>query len=748
MILRNLLRRKVRTGLTLLGIAIGVASVVALGAMAEGIAQGYADILGGSGADLLVSQADAVDVSIASLDARIGQRIAALPAVRDVSGVVVGYVSTADQPYFIVFGHDPRSRAISHFKIVRGKPLSGPRQILLGKAAAQHMKLGVGDAVRLYQQAFRIVGIYETGSAFEEGAGVVTLADAQALFNRPRQVNYYQVTLQDPRQADATSKRIERLFPDVTVSRAADAGKREQTVQIMKGMAWGIGMIAVLIGGLGMMNTMMMSVFERTREIGTLRALGWRQRRVIGLILREGFVLSLVGGLLGLALGYGLIRLGTRTPAIASLFTGKLTPTLAFQAMTVAVGLGLVGGLYPAWWASRLRPVEALRYEGQSVSSGSRPIPLLPLEIGQLPRLVRDLARRRTRTLLSAVGIGIGVAAIFALNTMADGIVDQFTALNAQSGADIVLRQAKVADMSLSAINTRVGQAIAAMPDVEAVSGMIFGATSAEGLPYLLIFGLDPNERAIRHFRVVEGRSIQRRNEIILGRQAAEGLKKGVGDTVRVLGARYRVVGIYESAVGYESVAGVIALSEAQTVFNRPRQVSLYQVKVRDPARIDAVIRAVEDRFPEVDASKTAEFAENTQDVQVTYSMAQAIGLVAAIVGGIVVINTMIMSIFERTREIGTLRALGWRRRKIMGLVLNESILLGLLSGMAGILLGWGLLQLLGFAPGMGGIFRGLFSARRAVESLVLGVVLGGLGGLYPAWWASRLRPAEALRYE
>lgn len=748
MILRNLLRRKARTGLTLLGIAIGVSIVVALGALAAGIGQGYSDIFGGTGADLLVSQADAVDVSIASLDERIGQRIAALPAVRDVSGVVVGYVSIPNQPYFIVFGHDPQKRAIQHFKILEGKPLSGPRQLLMGKAAAGHTKLGVGDSMRLYQQAYRIVGVFETGSAFEEGSAVITLEDAQAVFNRPRKVNYFQVSLQDPRQAETVSERIKRISDDVAVSRAADAGKREQSVQIFKGMAWGLALIAVLVGGLGMTNTMIMTVFERTREIGTLRALGWGQRRVIGMILREALLLSLAGGVLGVGLGYGLVRLATGNPALASFMSDKLSLALVAQAMVVAVALGLVGGLYPAWWASRLRPVEALRYEGQSGGGGERPIPFLPLSAASLPRTVRDLTRRRARTTLAAIGIGVGVASIFVLTTMADSFVKQLTNFNSEAGADLVLRQADVADMSLSAIDERVGRAITAMPGVESVSGLIFGAANTEGLPYLLIWGLDPNERAIRHYDVVEGRTIERRDEILLGRQAADALKKGVGDSVRIFSSWYRIVGIYESAIAYEGVASVLALREAQSVFQKPRQVGFYQVKVRNPDQIEAVRRTIETRFPEVSASKTAEFAENTQDIQVTYSMAQAIGFVAIIVGGIGVINTMVMSIFERTREIGTLRALGWRRRKIIGTVLREAVLLGLLSGLAGILLGWGLFALIGLSPGFGGLFKGMFSMRRAIEALVIGMVLGAVGGLYPAWWASRLHPAEALRYE
>jgi len=108
---------------------------------------------------------------------------------------------------------------------------------------------------------------------------------------------------------------------------------------------------------------MLMSVYERTREIGTLRALGWRRRRVVGMIAREALVLSFLSGLVGIVCGVGLGALIGLEQSMGSYLKPTYTPALFVQAMLVALVLGSVGAIYPAWRAANLSPIEALRYE-------------------------------------------------------------------------------------------------------------------------------------------------------------------------------------------------------------------------------------------------------------------------------------------------------------------------------------------------------------------------------------------------
>jgi putative ABC transport system permease protein len=129
------------------------------------------------------------------------------------------------------------------------------------------------------------------------------------------------------------------------------------------GMIGAISFMALLVGGVGVLNTMLMAVFERTREIGVLRSLGWRRRAILGLILREALWLGLLGGVVGIGVAYGLVTLLNNEPTIGSMLTALWGWEALARALTVALLLGLLGGLYPAFRATRMQPVEALRYE-------------------------------------------------------------------------------------------------------------------------------------------------------------------------------------------------------------------------------------------------------------------------------------------------------------------------------------------------------------------------------------------------
>jgi putative ABC transport system permease protein len=128
-------------------------------------------------------------------------------------------------------------------------------------------------------------------------------------------------------------------------------------------MASQVSLLAIFIGGVGMLNTMLMSVLERTREIGVLRALGWRRRQVLGMILQESLVLGAVGGVVGILLGLGLGKLVSLAEGMWGSIELVYTPQMLVQAIIVALIAGIAGGLYPAWRATRMRPIEALRYE-------------------------------------------------------------------------------------------------------------------------------------------------------------------------------------------------------------------------------------------------------------------------------------------------------------------------------------------------------------------------------------------------
>ena len=275
MIWKNLFRRKGRTLLTLFGIAIGVAAIIALGAMAAGMRAGYDAMATGSDADLVLTQESAMDITMGGLEESVGEQLLGWPEVVEVDGALVGNVQAEDSPYFYIYGYDPEGFAIAHFRIVEGQALDEARRvrgkpILLGRSAADSMEKRVGDTLRITGGAFRIVGIYETGYAFEDGGAVMSLDEAQSLLLQPRRVSMYYLRLRSPEEEARLRTRVDRYLDDVTLSTTSEFADRQEMVAYMEGFAWGIAGLAILIGGLVMTNTLFMSVFERTREIGLL----------------------------------------------------------------------------------------------------------------------------------------------------------------------------------------------------------------------------------------------------------------------------------------------------------------------------------------------------------------------------------------------------------------------------------------------------------------------------------------------
>jgi len=747
--LKNLLRRKIRTLLTVLGISIGVAAIVALSALAAGLETGYNAMLTGSKADLILSQPNSFDISYSSIDESVGAELLAAPEVAEVSGMIQGFTQTEGEPIFFVFGYPKDSFILGRFQIVDGVDLNSheaqkarPKPILLGSSAAEVLDKGVGDTLRITGSAFRIVGIYQTGDVFEDSGAILDLSEAQILVGKPRQVSLFYIRLKDTGLSQRFIKRAERLYPDLSLSGIEEFADTQSMSDMLRGYVWAIGGLAIVIGGVGMMNAQLMSVMERTREIGVLRAVGWSKTRVMWLILGESVAVSVIGGVIGVGLGWLLLYLLSAQTVLLGGGTSSINADLLIQAFSIVILLGLVGGLYPAWRASRMQPVEALQYEGGSSGGKVRRLPVGGMAI-------QSLVQRSARTLLTLAAIGLTVGSIIAIESVIRGVSVEFTDMFTGTNIEIMIRQADIADTSLSAVDERTGDKIAALPEVKSASGMIFTAVMMpEAGGFFILQGYNPNETAIKRFKIVEGNPLSGNHQIILGRTIADTLKLGVGDNLDLSNSRYKITGIFESGISWEELGGVVSLRDAQTFAGRPRKSSMYAVKLNDPSQAEGVVTKINSQFPDVHAALAGDFVEQLPDMESSEAIINAISFLAILVGGVGVLNTMLMAVFERTREIGVLRALGWRRRAVLSLILKEALLIGLLGGIAGIGTALLMIFMLQQVPMIGGYLTPIWEWDVFVRALVIALMLGLLGGLYPAYRATRLQPVEALRYE
>ena len=271
----------------------------------------------------------------------------------------------------LVYGWQAGSYELDSLTYLSGRRFQdGKPEAILGNLLAEDLKKNTGDTLPIQGTDFTVVGVFHGGTALEDGAVIMPLDQMQAISSMDGKVTAFHVKLRPAPAGESyddyvkrAEKEIEAAVPGVHADPAADRAANNQLVTLAHSVAWGTSSIALLIGILGIANTMAMSVFERTREIGILRALGWKGSHVILLILTEATALGLVGGLLGIAVGWGGLRVLAALPQTASVASASVSPLHLVESLLVAIASGIAAGAYPAWRGAHLSPVEALRYE-------------------------------------------------------------------------------------------------------------------------------------------------------------------------------------------------------------------------------------------------------------------------------------------------------------------------------------------------------------------------------------------------
>jgi putative ABC transport system permease protein len=372
--LKNIERQKVRTLLTALGIMVGIASVVTLSSFAEGINTFVQSSLQLSSGKIMVQQVGSggfmtgfsgSDITTDQVNSLLG-----VDGVEDVVPINIYIASGAGfAPDLVVIGIDPTKGeyftgpSVGMYSGRGFDETSGESGIMvIGRDLSEKKNLNVGDFIKVKNKDFEIVGVMERiNNANIDGSAMVHIEDLQdALGVETYQFVY--VIPADIRQVEAIADNIKNMDETLSASTSKDIARQSsQTVDQLRVFTFGLGAIAAVVGGLGVLNTMIMSVIERRKEIGVMKAIGATKKSIIVQIISESSMISVIGGLVGI--GIGFIGAAGLTALTNGSIPATVTPQLAFVGIVFSLTLGAIGGVYPAIKASNLDPVEALRYE-------------------------------------------------------------------------------------------------------------------------------------------------------------------------------------------------------------------------------------------------------------------------------------------------------------------------------------------------------------------------------------------------
>jgi putative ABC transport system permease protein len=363
-VIRGLMRRPVRTGLTIAGIAIGIAAVVALVGISRGFETSWQTGMRSRGTDIVVSTMGR-GLTPKSFSAAVVERIAPLPHVAETCTLLVDLISVEKAELIIVSARQWGGFTWKNLKIVSGRLPNNDaeRAVVLGKTAAEVLGKKAGDTLQLETEELAVVGIVDGGAVVENGSVILSLPLFQEITGNQGKINVIDLHVTPGTAREELTRLCEQINGLVPEARAviADENIRDsQAYRIISAMSWGTSLLAVLVGVLGVMNTMLMTVFERTQEICVLLAIGWKRGRIVRMVLWESALLGLLGGVVGVLIGVVGVKLLVTTPAIRGLLEPELSPHLLVRAVAIAVVVGVFSGLYPAWRSSRLMPSHAL----------------------------------------------------------------------------------------------------------------------------------------------------------------------------------------------------------------------------------------------------------------------------------------------------------------------------------------------------------------------------------------------------
>ncbi len=838
---RSLAARPLRTTLTVIGVAMGVAilaaTLVASQATTDAVRRAAQELYGS--ADLRVRAFDGSGFTpraVSSLRQVPGVMNAAAVAQR--RGVVSTTPSANDRvfPVLLVGLDAPDEARIRPTHLVGGTFLDQgvPNGVLVNARWAYDNGFAIDDELildghRPEVPPLRIIGLLDDVGfgALSSGSVVVLnrgfLAEA---FDVPVPVRYVDLQVGDGHVDEVQAALDATLGEPFVVETVADEEAQLTRAQAgFSGIAFLFSLVAVAVGAFLVANTLAMTVSERIREIGLLRAAGTTSRQVLGLFLRQGAVLSVAGGILGIALGalVAVLLIVFLRSTRALLVTGAPVNAGA-MALAFVIGAGVTVGasLLPAFAAARVSPLEALRPSSGPARRLRDRLPAIaglvmlalvvalvayPLDRGDqspaallvaaaillfgavavgfllqpLAALVgrpfewffgaqgllgrANLARDRVRTGLTVGALVIGLAAVVALSAVsasARATADRWVSSILPGGYAIRLTVADEVE-NLRPRMEAIGGTRAATPIVE-VPAVVLPDGAAGATREAWVAGIDPTVYQDQGALIfVEGRrgaafeALRAGHAVLVPEPVALRDGLAVGDALPLAQpggdvTAFRVAGIVAYSLPTRTADGalLVSLADARDVFGGTTA-ELWALIPREGVSPAAYQQEVEATAASLSAEPltAASLADELgRSLNRLIGLFDVLALLAVLIGGLGIVNTLAMGVVERSREIAILRSHGMTMAQVQAMVVTEAAIIGTVGGLVavgvGMLVAWAAVSL-----GAPGDFAAGLSVPWAIMGAVvlLGIAIASAAGIYPARSAARMSVTGALKH-
>jgi putative ABC transport system permease protein len=790
--------------------------------------------------DAVVRSSDTVDTGFDDVRALVSADV--IPDVEQVDAV--GEVEGQIQAFLAILGKDGEALSnpnagpptfgqnwltkptLNGWVLKDGRPPTAPTEVVLDSKSAETAGYVVGDTVKIQLntgvQEFTIVGVAGFGTTPNYAGASAALFDtetAQKLLAEPGKFTWINVSGDDDVSQDELRDRISVVLPPNTEAITGQAFTEEsqdafrQIFNVLGTILLVFGIVALFVGAFIIYNTFSIIVAQRTRELALLRAMGASRRQVLGSVLSETLIVGVIssgfGLLFGVVLAYGYTAL---LPAIgAGAEDSALTypPGAFLTSLLVGVIVTVGSGFFPAWRASRVPPVAAMR--DVAIDTGGRKVPRLiiggllvvvgfaslltglftdtenalalvgsgafevilgtvvlaplfarplsaiigsPLRMftGRLARANAMRNPRRTAATASALMIGVGLVVMFAiLVNSIKASVD--TAVSDAFTSDLIVDSGSFGQTGLA---PSLATEIAAIPGVQAATGIRFGFAEIDGEPAIVLGGdIVALQQAVK-FDVVAG-SLDALNadNAAITKGMAEDMGLSVGSTIETTfgggtTSSVPIAAVYDIPLQQQ---GGLFMDVAAFEKNFPPQFQLdNQIYVKlDPGADVAVVK------PQIDALVTAQFpTANVQDLtEFTQSQTAIFDVLLAIITVMLVIaifiavlgiiNTLLLSVYERTREIGLLRAVGMGRRQVRATITLESVIFSLQGTAIGTVIGFVFAYAIVKAVGTDTEVTFAVPVGQLIAMVIAALIFGVVASIIPAIIGSRMNVLEAI---